>query len=132
MTTMIDKVAWIQIQDGRVLSARSKGKDTYYLPGGKREPGETDEQTLIREIREELTVAIDPETLAFVGTFEAQAHGKAENVTVQMSCYTGAYSGEPRPSAEIEEFAWLTYADRSRVSPVCQRIFDHLHERQWI
>ncbi|OZB98565.1 NUDIX domain-containing protein [Paenibacillus sp. XY044] len=132
MATIIDKVAWIQILDGRILAARSKGKDTYYLPGGKREPGETDEQTLIREIREELTVAVDPATLTFVGTFEAQAHGKAENVTVMMSCYTGAYSGELRPSAEIDEFAWLTYTDRSRVSPVCQQIFDHLHERQMI
>lgn len=30
---MIDKVAWIELADGRVLSTRSKGKDTSYLPG---------------------------------------------------------------------------------------------------
>jgi len=35
-----------------VLSTRSKGKDTYYLPGGKRESGESDLDTLEREIDE--------------------------------------------------------------------------------
>lgn len=58
--TLIDKIAWIRLEDGRILSTRSRGKDAYYLPGGKREPGETDAQTLIREIREELDVAITP------------------------------------------------------------------------
>jgi 8-oxo-dGTP pyrophosphatase MutT (NUDIX family) len=38
-----------------ILSTKSKGK--YYIPGGKRENGESDEQTLIREIAEELSVA---------------------------------------------------------------------------
>jgi 8-oxo-dGTP pyrophosphatase MutT (NUDIX family) len=37
-----------------ILSTRSRDKDVYYLPGGKRELGETDVQTLVREIREEL------------------------------------------------------------------------------
>ena len=30
-------------------------------------------------------------------------------------------------SSEIAELAWLSYADRDRVSPVDQIIFDHLH-----
>jgi hypothetical protein len=28
----------------------------------------------------------------------------------------------------IDKIAWLAYADRDRVSPVDQLIFDHLHE----
>ena len=52
--TLIDKIAWIRLADGKILSTRSRGKDVYYLPGGKREAGETDVQTLVREIREEL------------------------------------------------------------------------------
>ncbi|WP_438872307.1 NUDIX hydrolase [Paractinoplanes rishiriensis] len=53
---MIDKVAWIRIDGGRILSTRSRGRCLYYLPGGKREKGEDDLQTLAREIREELSV----------------------------------------------------------------------------
>ena len=50
----VDKIAFIEIKNGRILSTKSKGKSKYYIPGGKRELGETDEQTLVREIIEEL------------------------------------------------------------------------------
>lgn len=36
----IDKIAWIHLENGAILSSRSRGKDVYYIPGGKREPGE--------------------------------------------------------------------------------------------
>ncbi|MGI5201802.1 NUDIX hydrolase [Spirillospora sp. CA-108201] len=127
MSTFIDKIAWIHLKDGRILSTRSRGKDAYYLPGGKREPGETDIDTLVREIGEELAVAIDPATAAHLGTFQAQAHGHTEGVTVRMTRYTAGHQGEPAPSGEIEEVAWPAYGDRARVSPVDQIIFDHLH-----
>ncbi|WP_091455414.1 NUDIX hydrolase [Actinokineospora iranica] len=122
---MIDKIAWIHLESGKILSTRSRGKHVYYLPGGKREPGETDRRTLAREIEEELTVTVaDP---VYFGAFEAQAHGHAPGVTVRMTCYTADYQGTLAPANEIEEVAWLTYADRDRVSPVDKLIFDHLH-----
>ncbi len=125
---MIDKIAWIHLDAGKILSTRSRGKSVYYIPGGKREPGETDVDTLVREIDEELAVTILPGTAAHLGTFQAQAHGHADGVTVQMTCYTAAHHGTPTPASEIEEVTWLTYADRHRVSPVDQIIFDHLHQ----
>ena len=124
---MIDKIAWLHVVDGRILSTRSRGKDAYYLPGGKREPGETDEQTLVREVREELDVELRPESIAAAGTFEAQAHGHEPGVLVRMTCYAAEYVGSLKASSEIEEIAWLGYADRPRVSPVDQLIFDELH-----
>ncbi|PJJ52770.1 NUDIX hydrolase [Hymenobacter chitinivorans] len=126
---IIDKVAWLHLHQGLVLSTRSRGKDRYYFPGGKREAGETDAQTLIREIREELTVTLTPESLRYLGTFEAQAHGHAEGVLVRMLCYAADYSGTLQPAAEIAELAWLTYQDRPRVSAVDQLIFDWLREQ---
>ncbi|MFF0517064.1 NUDIX domain-containing protein [Actinomadura nitritigenes] len=123
----IDKIAWILLDGSRVLSTRSRGKDVYYLPGGKREPGESDVRTLVREVKEELAVDVLPETAAHLGTWEAQAHGHAGGVTVRMTCYTADHTGTPAPSSEIEEIAWLGYADRGRVSPVDQLIFDDLH-----
>lgn len=126
----IDKLAWLHLRDGRLLAARSRGKDVYFIPGGKRETGESDEEALVREVREELTVELRPETLRRFGVFEAQAHGRAEGVLVRMTCFTGDYDGEPRAAAEIEELAWLSYADRERVSVVAQLIFDELRGRQ--
>jgi 8-oxo-dGTP diphosphatase len=126
MTSLIDKIAWIRVEDGRILSTRSRGKNVSYLPGGKREPGESDVQTLIREIREELDVAITPGSATYAGTFEAQAHGHPDGLTVRMTCYTADYQGTLAPSGEIDELTWLAYADRDSVSPVDQVIFDHL------
>jgi 8-oxo-dGTP diphosphatase len=126
MPAVIDKVAWIRLENGKVLSTRSRGKDAYYLPGGKREAGESDTQTLLREIREELTVAVRPESIAHLGTYEAQAHGHPDGVMVRMTCYTGDYEGTLAPSSEIEEIAWLSYADRDQVAPVDKLIFDDL------
>jgi 8-oxo-dGTP pyrophosphatase MutT (NUDIX family) len=103
----IDKVAWLEVVDGRVLSTRSRGKDVYYLPGGKREPGESDVDTLVREIREELAVDIDPASARHAGTFTAQAHGHTAGVDVRMTCYAAAYRGALTASSEIEELAWL-------------------------
>lgn len=128
VSRIIDKIAWIHLDNGKILSTRSRGKSVYYLPGGKREPGESDLDTLIREIDEELSVTIDPASATHVGTYQAQAHGHTDGVTVQMTCYSADHHGVPTPSSEIEEVVWLSYADRDRVAPVDQIIFDQLHQ----
>lgn len=126
---MIDKVALIYLEGGKILSTRSRGKEVYYLPGGKREAGESDLETLSREIGEELSVEMIPASAERYGVFEAQAHGKAEGVLVKMTCYTAAFEGTPRANSEIAELAWLQYRDRERVSPVDKLIFEDLHGR---
>ncbi|WP_410664642.1 NUDIX hydrolase [Amycolatopsis sp. lyj-84] len=125
---MIDKIAWLHLVDGKVLCARSRGKSLFYLPGGKREPGETDTETLVREIREELAVEIDPSSVEPAGTFEAQADGQAPGVVVRTTAYTAEYTGTLAASSEIDEIAWLAYADRDRVSAAGKVIFDRLRE----
>ena len=132
MAKVIDKIAWIEIQDRLVLSTLSKGKTNYYFPGGKREPGESDSQALIREIREELSVDLEEESLRFFGIFQAQADSHPEGVEVKMQCYTGNYSGILKPDSEIAEMVWLLYSDREKVSPVDKIILDYLKEKDLI
>lgn len=127
---LIDKLAWIEIREGKLLSTRSKGRTRYYIPGGKREAGESDFEALSREIQEELTVRLVESSMTFTGIFQAQADSHPEGIQVQMTCYQEAYTGTIAPSSEIEEVVWLSYADRERVSPVDQLIMDWLKERK--
>ncbi len=125
----IDKIALLYLKNGQILSTLSNGKDTYYLPGGKRELNETDEQTLIRECKEELTIDIKEDTIKYYGTFKAQAHGKIEGIIVKMTCYTAEFIGEIKPSSEIQEIRWLNYKDIYIISPVDKLIFKDLYEK---
>ncbi len=125
-SVLIDTVAWVRIEDGRILCARPKGKDVFYIPGGKREGAESDLETLLREIEEELTVGLIPETVVHAGTYEAHAHDGPGAPLVTMSCYYADYRGTLAASSEIEEVAWFSYADRPLVPPVDQLLFDDL------
>jgi len=131
-STFIDKLAFIFIKDRQVLMTLSKGKDTYYIPGGKWEGAESDQEALIREVNEELTVEIIPKTIKQYGTFEAQAHGKPEGTIVRMTCYEADFKGKLQPSSEIQDIAYYTYAQREMVWPVDQIIFDNLKEKNLI
>lgn len=130
--TFIDKLAFIYIKDKQILMTLSKGKDTYYIPGGKREGSETDLEAFTREVFEELTVEIILSTIKHYGTFEAQAHAKPEGTIVRMTCYTADFKGELKPSSEIQDIAFYTYAQRDIIGPVDQIIFDDLKDRNLI
>lgn len=66
------------------------------FPGGKVEPGETERQALVRELREELDVA------ATAG--ELVARGSDERVL--LTVFLVRLDGEPRPT-EGQECAWV-------------------------
>lgn len=118
----IDSLAWIHVRDRRLLSVRTTGKTKFYLPGGKREPGEGDVAGLCREIREELGITLDPLSFRFFAALEEQADGFADGRLVRMTCYTAAHEGEPAPSREIAEAAWLSTADAPVCPPAGQRV----------
>jgi len=128
----IDKIAWIFLKDRKILSTLSKGKDTYYIPGGKREGTETDQETLYREIKEELSVNIKKDTIKYLGTFHAQAHGQKEGIVVKMTCYQSEFEGNIKPSSEIKEVVWFNHKDKDKSSPVDKIIFDWLKENDLI
>ncbi|MFF7635075.1 NUDIX domain-containing protein [Kitasatospora sp. NPDC008050] len=128
MTTpgVIEKVAWLRLHDGRLLATRTHGRDLFYLPGGKPEPGETHEQALVREIAEELGVALDAATLTHVLTVEAPADGKPAGTLVRTFCFTADGTGDPAPCGEIAEIAHLTHGDHPRASPAVRQVLDRL------
>ncbi|WP_344872188.1 NUDIX domain-containing protein [Allokutzneria multivorans] len=122
----IDRVALLNIRAGEVLTARSTGNNVFYLPGGKREPGESDVDTLRREVMEELGVTVRVESAQRFGVFEAQAHGFPPGVLVRTACYTAEFAGEPVPQGEIAELRWIGPTGRDLLSVADGLIMDEL------
>jgi 8-oxo-dGTP pyrophosphatase MutT (NUDIX family) len=91
----------------------------YILPGGRIEDGESDIVCLAREIREELAVRLDKESLEFVGEYVDVAAGDATK-DVSIRLYVGKIVGVPIPSHEIVKFSWLGREGlvTDRVSPI--------------
>ncbi|KKK49980.1 hypothetical protein LCGC14_3129590, partial [marine sediment metagenome] len=80
---IIDKLAWIHVVDGRILSTKSSGKTRYSLPRGNREPSKTDAQTLSLKINEALSIVLITATMKPLGIFEAQAQEHENGILVR-------------------------------------------------
>ncbi|MBC6767830.1 MULTISPECIES: TIGR00730 family Rossman fold protein [Corynebacterium] len=99
---------------GRVLCVRKRGTDTFMLPGGKFEPGESvdnPEVTAAREVSEELGVDIELSQLRPWNIARAAAANEAGfEVVGHHVRYVGEFTDElanVQPHAEIEEVRWL-------------------------
>mmetsp|Transcript_25528 Transcript_25528/g.33851 ORF Transcript_25528/g.33851 Transcript_25528/m.33851 type:complete len:161 (-) Transcript_25528:63-545(-) len=106
-SSFIDKLALVLVRNRQQLVARSRGKNVFYTPGGKRELGESDEDALCRECLEELDVKLIRPSIKPYGVFQAQAFGKPEGTMVRMSCYSADYEGTLTASEEVEELRWV-------------------------
>lgn len=92
--------------DGRLLLVRKRGTSAFMQPGGKIEPDELPIDALVRELREELGLVIDPGAPSWLGSFSAQAANEP-GVVVNAELFATSISGEPIPAAEIEDMIWL-------------------------
>ncbi len=128
-TKLIDKAGLIYLKDKKVLVSLSRGKDTWYIPAGKREEGETYEETLIREMKEELDVDIKPATIKPYSTFEAPAHGKPEGTIVKTVFYTADVTGEMKASAEVGAIDFFNYNQKNLTSDLTKKVFDDLKNK---
>lgn len=91
---------------GLLLVVRKRGTTAWMLPGGKPEVGETPEQTVIREVQEELHLTISPDQLHFLGQFSAAAANEPGR-TVTSDNFTARCNATIVPHAEIEEVRWI-------------------------
>ncbi|MFI9050469.1 GNAT family N-acetyltransferase [Streptomyces sp. NPDC053427] len=120
-------VSWLHLREGRLLSVRTRGNDTFYLPGGKYEPGETAREALSRELSEELGLLVPAEQLSEAFVIHDVAHGK-NGRRLHMTCFTGGPQDiAPEPGREIAEYAWFDRQEaRDRCAPAHSQVVDRL------
>jgi 8-oxo-dGTP diphosphatase len=99
------------VRAGQVLvvrRARAPANGLFSLPGGVVEIGETLIEALVREVREETSMAIEPVGLA--GYREAITHdrdGRVERHFVILPFAARWLAGEPVLNEELSEARWL-------------------------
>src|SRR5262245_57227871 len=92
--------------DGRTLLVRKRGTQAFMQPGGKIEPGETPSDALVRELAEELGLAVPASAPVYLGRFAAPSANEP-GFAVECELFRLSVSGAGTPAAEIEEISWI-------------------------
>lgn len=121
------RVAGILIYNGKVLLQRPQNDTAYAIPGGHVALGETNEETLVREFKEEINADIKVDKLKWVGEIffpwgDKPCHQIClfYNVSLTDNCYiplSGAFLGtEQLKNTSFKlEFSWINIKDIEKI-----------------
>ena len=109
MLKMIDVVAAIIEQDGQILLAQrpphADQPGMWEFAGGKVEPGETREEALIRECREELAITLS------VGAVYMDVIHAYPDLTVHLTLFSASIADGVPQKLEHNDIRWITPAE---------------------
>ncbi len=99
-------VGAVLVEGARILAARraphTRDAGRWEFPGGKVEPGESPQQALARELREELGIEAE------VGWLIGRGHGSAGERELHLDCYWARPTGPaPTTSTDHDRLEWL-------------------------
>lgn len=119
------------IKSRKLLLAFSVNKQAFYLPGGKINAGETAEQALTREIKEELNLELQEDDLRYYTHITAPAFGELEGVVMEQECFFCKVDGQPEANAEIgalDYFDCCDYQSQTHRAPGVVMVMQKLKE----
>ena len=124
----IEVVAAVILHEGRILATQrgyGEWKDWWEFPGGKMEAGETPEEALVREIREELSTEIS------VDEFLCTVEYDYPKFSLTMHCYLCSLLTEALLLNEHEAAKWLTLDELDCVEwlPADLKVIEALKKR---
>lgn len=83
----------------RVAGGEMGGR--WEFPGGKREPGETDAEAVVREFEEEFGLAVA------AGPVIGESKFRNKGTDYELAAITVAFEGEPAVLREHDRYAWV-------------------------
>ena len=121
----IEVVAAIIRKDDKIFATQrgyGEWKDWWEFPGGKMEVGETPEEALVREIREELSAEISVDVFLCTVEYDYPAFH------LKMYCYLCSLVTEALHLNEHEAARWLTKDELNSVKwlPADAELISHL------
>ena len=127
--------AVVQDSVGHIVLVRRKDNDLWALPGGGMEPGESIEDTAVREVLEETGLVV--EVTGLIGVYTNPHHVMEYSdgeVRQQFSlCYaTELKGGELRIDDESTDIAWVSIEEIESLMmhPSMRLRIDHFRERR--
>jgi len=104
MQSIIVTAAIIKQNDQILIAQRNENVDQalkWEFPGGKLEPGESPEQCLVREIREELGL-----TIHILKIFDVISHSYGDRHIILL-CYLCRLTGGSPQTLDCRDFKWV-------------------------
>jgi 8-oxo-dGTP diphosphatase len=117
--TLVVAGAVVLLERRLLVVSKQAAPDVFYLPGGKPEPGESMEEAVRREVREELGVDV-VEAAHFQ---DVAAPAAIEKVPMELTVFRVTLDGEPAINAELAALDWVADASRPGLGPA---IRDHV------
>jgi 8-oxo-dGTP pyrophosphatase MutT (NUDIX family) len=112
---MIKTAALVSVIDYKILLVRVRDNTIWYFPGGKIDLGESAEEAVLREVKEELNIALQNKDISYLGETVTDNHDRTDTVSIQ--CFAAFINQEVEPCAEISEIKWFDLNDKEFMSP---------------
>jgi len=110
----------VHLRGDGLLLVRVRENKHWYLPGGKIEAHESAEIALRRELHEELGIDLLPDSIRYLYTVVGPAYGQPGEV--ELICFAGRWSGEPRALGEISEVQWIDRRETELFAPAVETL----------
>ena len=108
-------VGVVIIREGKILLEKRKndpGRGRWSIPGGIVELGETLEQTVIRETKEETNLVVSsPEPIDIINQVTFDDFGKVKYHFVIIDYFVKLQDGVPKAESDAAELEWVSFED---------------------
>ncbi len=106
-------VGGVVLSEGKILLEKRKnepGKGKWSIPGGIVDLGESPEQAVIREVKEEACLEVDkPHLIDVVSDVSVDENGKVKYHFVIIDYIVTVKCGEPRAASDADALTWVPF-----------------------